>query len=297
MTDSISQALVTEFTDMVHIQAEQSKSRLRGLIGEKPVRGNNASIERLDTDGIANEVTARHANTVLSEVDHTRREIKMRDFEYTIGLDKFDDLQVLIDPSSEYAGAVARKMMRTYDYLAINAALGAVNTGKQFGTSVTYANDGGTTIAHGSTGLTYDKLLTVKENFINNEVGVDDDEEILLLVTGKQHSNMMKEVELTSGDFRREAVVENGRIVSALGMRVITFGTSAKTNFLGISGSTRSCIAMSTRGVVVGVNQDITIDVDRRPDKNNMQQVQARFFLGATRREGKLIQEIQCTEV
>jgi hypothetical protein len=296
MTNSIDQALVTQFSDMVHIQAEQKRSRLRGLIGEKPVRGNDASIERLDTDGIANEITARHADTILSDVSHTRRQIKMRDFEYTIGLDRFDELQVLIDPAAEYAGAVARKMMRTYDYLAIEAALGSVKTGKNFGTSVTAANDGVTTISAGGVGLTYDKLLEVKENFINNEVGVDEDEDILLLVTGKQHSDMMKEVELTSGDFRREAVVENGRIVSALGMRVITFGTSAASNFLSVSSSIRDCIAMSTRGVVVGINQDITIDVDRRPDKNNMQQVQARFFLGATRREGKLIQKVQCSE-
>lgn len=298
MTDSIDQALVTQFSDMVHIEAEQKKSKLRGIVREKPVTGNEFTIERLDTDGIANEITARHAATILSDVDHTRRGAKMRDFEYTIGLDQFDDLQVLIDPAGEYASAVARKMMRTFDKLVIDAAIGTVKTGRKLGSSVTFANDGGVTISAGGTGMTYEKILEVRENFINNDVDDEDPEyDLIMLITGQQHTDMMKEVELTSSDFTKHVVIDNGRIKTAAGIQVITFGTTAKTNFINKTGSTRDCIIMTKNAVVAGINKDISIRIDNRPDLNNMQQVQARFFLEAARVEGKLIQKVQCTEV
>lgn len=295
MVNSIDQALVTQFSDMVHIQAEQMVSRLRGKIKEMPVRGNDAAYERLDTSGLPQEITGRHEPTVAQEVTHSRRQIKMRDFAETYYLDRFDELQVLIDPARDYAATTAYKMMRQYDKLALDAALGTVKTGKNFGTSVTAASDGVTTVT-ATSGLTYDKCLEIKENFINNEVGVDDNESIILAITGQQHTNLMKEVEFTSADFSKGFVIDKGVITKVLGMDVIVF-SGGTNSLLNKSGSVRDCIAMSTRGVVVGVNQDITIDVDKRPDLNNLQQVQARFFLGATRTEGKLVQKIQCTEV
>jgi hypothetical protein len=297
MVNSIDQALVTQFTNDVHVEASQKKTRLRGRMLEKPVTGNDAAYERIDDGGTANELTARHQPTVGNELLHSRRQIKMRDFENTFYLDQFDDKQVLINAGSEYAKASVNKMFRTIDKLLIDAAVGTVNTGKNFGTPVTFANDGGTTITAGSTGMTYEKLLQVKENFINNEVDVEDggEEEILLLVTGQQYTDMMKQVELTSGDFRREAVVESGRLISALGMKVITFGTA--NNFLNKTGSTRDCLAMSTRAVCLGINKDISVRMNERPDQNNDTQIQTRMFMGATRTEGKLIQKVQCTEV
>jgi len=295
MVNSITEALVIQFQDQVHLEAGQGKSRLRGLIKEVSVTGNQYAYESLKRGTLPTEITARFSDTVAQERVHSRREIKMRDYAETLTLEEFDDLQTLIDPAREYAASVASVMMNQYDKLAIEAAVGSVKTGRNFGTTVSYTADGGSTIAANSTGLTYAKLLQVKENFINNEVGVDMDEEILLLVTGKQHSDMMQEVELTSGDFRRDSVIENGKITSALGMKIITYGTG-DTNFLNISGGVRDCIAMSNRAVCVGVNKDIGVKINERPDKNNAQQIQARFFLGATRAEGKLVQKVQCAE-
>lgn len=296
MVNSIDQALVIHFREMVHLEAEQRKSRLRGKFLEKPVVGNQGAYERIDTNGLPDEITARHAKTIANEVAHSRREIKMRDFANTLLLDKFDDLQVIIDPQNQYASATVRKMLRQYDKIVIDAATASVNTGRNFGTTVTAATDGVTTIAAGGTGLTYTKLLEVKQTFINAEVGVDDDEDIFLLVTGQQHTDMMEEVELTSGDFVRGKVVDDGLITSALGMRVILFGTSSGTNFIPITGTERDCLAMSSRAVCVGINMDIEVDVDKRPDLNNAQQVQARFFLGGTRTEGALVQVVTCDE-
>ena len=294
MTASIDTALVTQFNDMVHVEAEQKKSRMRGMVKEIPVVGNEYAYERLDNvEDI--EITTRHADTVAQDITHTRRRIKMRDFAATLYLDNFDDLQTLINPKAEYAAAVARTMNRRFDLIALEAALATVYTGKNFGTSVSAATDGVSTISTGGTNLTYEKLLEIKENFINADVGVDEDEEINIAITGSQHTALMKEQELTSGDFNREYAIEKGKITKALGMNIILF-EGASSKFLTKTTNTRDCIAFSNRGICVGINKDIGIEVNQRPDKNNLWQVQARFFLGGVRTEGSLIQKVQCDE-
>lgn len=294
MTQTIDQALITTFSQNVHLEAQQMSSKLRGKIKEIPVGGNEHAYDRLGSMN-AIEITTRHAATQAQDVTHSRRQIKMRDFAATLLLDKFDDLQVLIDPASEYARQVAMAMMRQYDIIALEAALASVKTGRNFGTTVTAATDGVTTISSGSTNLTYEKLLNIHENFINKDVGVEENAQIYLAITGSQHTALMKEQELTSGDFGREYAIERGRMIRAAGINLVLFEGTTST-YLAKSGNVRDCIAFANDGIVMGVNQDITLDVDKRPDLNNAQQVQARFFLGAVRSEGVRVQKVQCDE-
>jgi hypothetical protein len=298
MTDSIDQALVIEFSSAVIILAQQMQSRFRGKVREKPVHGNEAAVERLDkVDSI--EITTRHANTVAQDITHSRRQIKMREFRSTIFLDKFDEIQTLIDPKGEYARATARRLMVNFDEVVADAFFADVNTGRTFGTTVTFANDDGTTIPTGSTGLTYDKLLTAQENFINNNVGVDMEEKLFMAIAAQQNTNIMKEEELTSGDFNRQNdfIREKGRMVQAAGFELTHFSGTQSPAILNKTSTTRDCIAFTSDSIEVGINQDITIEVDKRPDKNNLWQVQASMFLGATRVDGAKVQKVQCTEV
>lgn len=298
MTNTIDQALVIEFSSQVHVLSQQLKSRFRGKVRERMVKGNEAAIERIDkVDSI--EVTTRHADTIAQDITHSRRQIKMREFRSTILLDTFDEVQVLIDPKGEYAKAVARRLMVNFDEVVADSFFADVKTGRSFGTTVAFASDDGTTISTGSTGMTYDKLLTAQENFINNNVGVDANEKLYLAIAAQQNTNMMKEEELTSGDFNRnnDFIREKGRIIQAAGFEILHFSGTQTPAIISKTSTTRDCIAFSSDAIEVGINQDITIQVDRRPDKNNLWQVQASMFLGATRVDGKKVQKIQCTEV
>lgn len=295
MTQSIDQNLVTQFSSEVLVRAQQMKTRFRGNVKEVFVRGNDAAIERIDSVGSI-EVTTRHADTVAQDITHDRRQIKMREFRSTILLDEFDDLQVLIDPQRQYAESVARELMRNYDRVVAEAAFASVNTGRNFGTSVTFANDEGVTIASGSTGLTYDKLLEVKENFIDNDVNTDMGERLMIGISSKGHTDLMKEVELTSGDFTRDLVVEKGQITRAAGFDLIQFSGTQSPAVISKTGSDRDNIAFSSEGIVVGINKDIGVRIDRRPDKNNAIQVQASMFFGATRADGRRVIKVQSSE-
>ena len=303
MSLTIDQSLVIQFGEMVHLLAQQMGSRLKGRVEEVSVRGNQFTYERLNQVQ-AIEVTTRHAETVAQDIEHSRRGGTMRDFRATLLLDQFDDLQVLIDPSRDYASAVARAMMRQYDRLVLTNALATVFTGRNLATPVSAVADGVLTVPADATGLTFDKLVEVRQNFINNDVGTDLQEDLYIAITGTQHADLMKEAELTSRDFTSfgssnmmgETVIDRGQITKALGMNIIVFAANDSNPMLAKTSTTRHCIAFAKSGLVVGMNKDISVRVDNRPDKNNAQQVQASIFFDAIRAEGVKVQQVDCVE-
>lgn len=295
MTQTIDQALVTQFSSEVITRAQQMTSRFRGKVKEIFVRGNDHAVERLDKVGSI-EVTTRHADTIAQDITHDRRQLKMREFRSTILLDEFDDLQVLIDPQREYSKHVAAELMRNFDRVVAQAAFADVKTGRNFGSTLSFANDDGLTVVTGGVGLTYEKFLELNQNFINNDVGTEEEEQMYLAITGYQNTDAMKETELTSGDFRRDYTVEKGKVTTAAGFDLIHFSGTATPPVLTKTSTTRDCIAFTPNGLLVGINKDITLTVNQRPDKNNAIQVQACMFMNAVRLDGKRVQKVQCTE-
>lgn len=298
MTLTIDQALVTQFSDMVYMQAQQKQTRLSPYVETVQVQGKDYAVERLDKVE-AIEITTRHADTIAQEISHSRRQLAMREFRATFLLDNFDDVSTLIDPQRGYVQALANAMNRQKDRLIADAAFADVKTGRNFGTTVTFANDDGSTIAASvgsTTGLNYDKLLNIQENFINNNVGVEMDEEIALVITGEQNTNAMNEAELTSGDFIREYAVEAGKITKGVGMNFVHTSGTDSLPIISKSGNDRLVIAMAKGGVKFGVSKDVEIKINERPDKNNAIQIQACMFAGAVRVDGRCVQKVTCTE-
>lgn len=297
MTNSIDQAFVQQFSDYVHVLAQQQKSRLRGskAVVEKMVTGKDFFYDRI-ADSEAHEVTSRHADTVLQDIAHSRRMGTIRTYTHTFLLDDGDDLSTIINPQAEYAAATARAMNRLFDKVAVDAATASVLTGRKGDTSVSFASDGGLTISSGGLGMTYGKVRDARKNFVNNEVGNEVDEQDYLLITGNQEDDMFGEDEFISGDYNRPMIVENGVIQRALGFNTIKYGASVNNPILGTSSGERVCLALAERAICVGIQKDISIQVSPRADKNNNLQVQAKFYLAAIRTEGVRVQKILCTE-
>ncbi len=294
MTDQIDNHLVTQFSEQVHIDAQQVKSRFRDKVIIKMVEGEDYAYDGLGDSGDAVEILSRHQKTVADDIAHNRRRIRMREFRKTFLLDKKDDLETLINPQSEYSMATARSLFKKFDAIAAEAAFATVNTGKDFGTSVTYATDGGRTV-DATSGVTYAKLLEIHENWINDDVGNDLPEEFYFALSGEEHTDLMGETNLISGDFTRQFAVEKGSIVNAAGLDIIKFAKNAPTPILDVNSGTRDCIAATNRGICVGISQELDIEVSTRGDLNNATQVQAVMMMGAVRTEGALVQKVQTT--
>jgi hypothetical protein len=105
----------------------------------------------------------------------------------------------------------------------------------------------------------------------------------------------MKEVELTSRDFTNQYAVEKGYISNAIGFDIVTFGARDPIPVLNVNSGERECILMSKGGICLGMSLDLQINVDKRTDYIETDQVQAILELGAVRTEGKLIQKYLTT--
>ena len=186
-------------------------------------------------------------------------------------------------------------MARVYDRIGVEAALAAVYTGEDMDTSVAFATDGGQTVT-ATAGLTYEKLLEVMQNFIDADVGNDMVESFVFCISGDEHTALMKEIELTSGDYDRQYNVEKGSIQEALGLKLIKFAANSTNPVLSVTSGVRSCIAMSSRGLCFAMPKQFEIVVQERTDLVQTKQVQVNWTLGAVRTEGVLVQKVTTTD-
>jgi len=293
-SDSVDRALITQFSDMIHVKAQQIRARLRPYVQIKPMTGDIMAYDGLG-DVESREVSGRVVKTVFADIEHLRRKIPRKRFEVTLPIDGHDVDGMLLDPSGPYAEACIRAMERRFDRVCIESMFADVETGREFDTTTTFANDGGRTV-DATAGLTYEKLLETEQNFTDDEVGTDLPETFVLGITGKEHTALMQESELTSGDFTRQFAIEKGQMVRAGAFELIRYGGQVNNPMLSVSGGTRDCFAMSTRGICVGISKQFKISIMPNPNYVDLKQVQIVFTLGAVRTEGKLVQKVQTTE-
>jgi len=292
MVQSVDQALVTEFSGMVHHEAQQMVSRMRPYAKIKEMSGDVFAYDGLGTVE-ATEVEGRVNKANFDDLQHNRRKISRRRFVVNLPVDSSDVRGALQDPDSEYAKTVAAALQRQWDRVIQDAAFANVLTGRDFETPVTFANDGGLTV-DATAGMTYEKMLEIAQNFIDNEV--DFDRGAFLQHTGDEHTSLMGEIELISGDFTRDFNVEDGRIKRALGFDLLAFGANVANPIIPVSGAQRKLIAATKDAFCIGLSKDISIKITERDDYIETHQVQAIMEIGAVRTEGKLVQQVTVTE-
>lgn len=293
MGQSIDKALITQFSDMVHVKAQQIKARLRPFVQIKKMTGDVFAYDSLGSVE-AQELTSRYPKTEFSYILHDRRKIVRRRFAVTLPIDADDLEAMLLDPQKDYADAVVRGMERVFDRVVLQAAFADVKTGRDFENTLSFASDGGLTV-DATAGLTYEKLLEINQNFINAEVGTEIPETFFLTISGKEHTALMGEAELTSGDYSRQYAIEKGEMQMAAGLNLIKYGASVNNPMLSVSGGNRSLLCASSKGMCVGISKDIELKVQDRPDYVGVKQVQALFTLGAVRTEGVQVQKVTVT--
>jgi hypothetical protein len=293
MVESIDRNLIIEFSDMVHQEAQQLQSRLKPYLVVKQMSGDVFAYDGLGRVD-AREIEGRNVAATFDDITHNRRRIRRRRFVINLPIDAADVRGTLLNPESEYARAVAAGMLRQYDRVAYEAAFADVQTGRDFETTVTFANDGGVTV-DATAGLTYEKLLEIKQNFMDRDVGNDTNEMLFGTITGKEHTQLMGEEELTSGDFRRDFVVEKGSITSAIGMNLVPFAASVPRPILSVASGVRSLMFASSRGICLGVSKEMSIKIEDRPDFIETKQIQVVCEIGAVRTEGVLVQRVNVT--
>lgn len=289
----IDNALVIQFSDQVHVLSQQMESRLRPFVEVRPMTGETYAYDGLGPIE-ASPVVGRQQPVQFSDINHLRRQIARQRFALTLPIDAADVRGMLQNPQGEYAKACVRAMARVFDRVVVSCLFATVYTGRAMGTAVTAANDGVLTVT-ATSGLTYAQLLTIRKNFMDNDVGNDIEETFVMGIAGNEYVSLMQEVELINDLYSQHYVVDKGRMAEAAGIKLVPFAANAPKPVLSVASSVRSCFAMSTRGVCVGMSKEFSLKVEPRPDLIEVTQVQIIFDLGAVRTEGPLVQQVNTT--
>lgn len=290
MVATIDQALITEFSAMVHQEAQQKISKMKPYVVMKQMQGDVFAYDGLGRVD-AREVVGRNVPATFDDITHNRRKIARRRFVVNLPVDSSDVRGALLNPDSEYAEACSAAMEREVDRVIYNAAFADVLTGRDFENTVTFANDGGLTV-DATAGLTYEKLLEVNQNFIDNDVAYG---RRFLTITGDEHTALMGEIELTSGDYTRQYSVEGGMMQNALGMDLLLLADSVANPIIPTASGERALIAATDRAFCLGVSKEMSIKITERDDYIETHQVQVVMEIGAVRTEGALVQKVRVT--
>ena len=293
MANEIDTALITQFSDMVHVRAQQMKSRLRQHFAIRKMTGD---VWAYDGIGIveATEQNERISETKFNSVEWNRRKISRRRFTITLPIDSSDVRAMLTNPQNDYSGVCIRAIERVFDRVGIQAMFASVSTGRDFSTTTTAATDGVITV-DATAGLTYEKMVEVRRRFVNNEVGNDMPESFLFLCTGDEEAALMQETALINSLYTRQSVVDKGELTHAVGFELVKYGGSVLYPMISVSSGVRANIACSTRALVYGMSLDLNLKIQERPDLIETTQVQAIIQLGAVRTEGALAQQVSAT--
>jgi len=292
---AVDTALITQFSNLLHVKAQQMTTRLMGRCQIIPITGENFAY---DGTGMVEARTNNSRNPLIDPQDpeYTRRKLTTDRILVELIVDNRDARRMFEDPSSKLVNECMFAIMRKADKIGITAATASVYTGKSFGTTVAFATDGGQTV-DATGGLTYAKLLEIKDNFKKYEVGLEMPEDLLFLTTEEEETKMLQLTQLTSGDFVRDYAVEKGKIVRAVGLDVILFGSGVDNPQLSVASGTRDNIAMSTKGLIYGMSKEFNVHVqENHPSYVESTYIRVMADLGAVRTDGQRVQKVQTTD-
>jgi hypothetical protein len=220
MANTLDQAYVSQFSDNIHLLVREGGSKLLGLFATETARGEKHFFERLGKLTVS-QITSRLQATNLQDAPHSRRMATIKRFEGAIALDKLDQLQMLIDPTSEYSKELARAHGANFDAEIYASMLGTAATGKD-GTGSQAFDTAGQQIAHGSAGLTVAKLNQAIRIIQANEIDTDSTP-LYLTCSAWALEDLLSDStnQLTSFDYQDSKVMSTGGLPKFRGVSIL----------------------------------------------------------------------------
>jgi hypothetical protein len=292
MSFQVTTAFVDMYKSNVDHLVRQSGSRLRETVVSERINGKQAYFEQIG--GVeAMEKTGRHQDVEYSDTPHRRRRCTTRYF-YTVDLiDEDDKIRMLIDPSSDYAKAQSDALGLKVDQVIIDAATALAYTGVDGTTSTAFdtsmvvdvqVRDPGVTAA--DYGLNVAKLLRAHRLLTASHVPMEDR---FLIPNARQMESLLNSTKATSADYASVKALVQGEIDTYCGFK---FRSSEyiKTD----ANSDDMVLFYHKRGLKLGLGKEMTVNMDRIPQKHNAMQVYSSIDVGATRMQEPMVGYIAC---
>jgi hypothetical protein len=286
MTDTVTRQFVTRFDNELRLLAQQKVSRLRKTVVDRgQIVGASFTINNLGSVEM-DENTVRHGDTIFGEIDHTARNVPLRDYFKALPMDRADLPKMLVNPvtGGQYMQSLIAARNRKIDDTIFNALL---NNIVSFDGQTTYSLPAAQIIAAGGTGLTKAKIIQARSIFRANETdGVDgDEEELFFAYDSLALTQILSDTTLTSADYMAGKMLQDGGVGGKwMGFTWVPF--ERVRNVAGV----RTSAAWAKSAVHFGYGYEQG-DVDKRPDKKNLWQTSIEGSYGAGRQdEAKVVQ-------
>ena len=317
--NNIDVAFVKQYGATLDLVAETKGGKFNGLGLEGTIQGEEAYYDQLGST-FAEAITTESGDSggmdsPTGSISHLRRKLVATNYEVGLLLDRFDKVQTLINPESEYVQRQVSALMRKKDIEFITGALGAAGTGKTGGTPANLgaSNKIGTSDADNK-GLTIAKIREARAILQNNGVDLDDPlNEAYLAVTPNQIEDLLGEEKATSADYMNVKALVAGSIDSFYGFKIVvsnllpfvntadetanlSWSSSDVPNAAASANDIRGCFAWVKSGVRSATGMNIETDVAKRADKRFNYYAYSAMRCGSVRMEEDKVVLIGCDE-
>lgn len=299
---SIDQGARIQFEDTFYQLAQQTKSVLVGnraikMLDPKGKTHNFARLGRLELV----EVSGRNPDKQYVDYALDNRRFDKRRFTATVMVDAKTDINELLkDPTSDLMNQLLYAKERVIDRVAVASAVGSVSVGAPDAAAsvITAATDGVITV-DASTGLTYEKVQEITQNYINNDLQYMDFAGSTFCITGKENSALMGETEFINNDYINGRPVEAG-IQTKTGTYNIAMFAGSSTGITALNpilpeGATyRSCVVLAPESIAMAMEIG-RMEVERNGNKVNTWDLTVDLWINAMRTEGVKVQIVKTT--
>lgn len=289
------------FSNAVTYELRQKPGKLYGLVGSTANYSGQAShrIENRFDELQMERQTGRNEDTNATDPDSLIRWIKCAPArDVAVLIDKNDQKLTEVNIGDPIAVQVAKAAMRVHDDEWLLGYFGNGYQGELGDTPVPFPS--ANVLEHGSQGLTFDKLVAMRQLMGLNDI---DFEETMpfMLITPRQESDLLKIPEYKNADFNPGYPLVRGEIKGFMGFRFVTFNPDSSRAYplggpLTKSGSTRRLPVFDPMGLHRGVWTEFFGDIGPRKDKKLNTQVYGEARSAVVRCNEDYCYILECTE-
>jgi len=306
---------VDQFKDTLYHVCQQRESLFGQAVRVEPLL--NAEDKAFDMMDILvlEEKTGRNVDTPTIDPSTQRRWVSTTPYHNAVLFDKDDDLSMIVDPTSDFVRAFRAAVNRKKDDIILASFNATIASGRHPNSgSITWAGQsgnvkytrtsGGRTIPHdcsigncsaSDTKMTVEKAELILEYFAKNEV--DEQTPIFCAINPAQRTDLFGQEEYTSIDYNGQKPLATGQLIKnwhginwILSNKVVV-GTS---NDVDANTNVYKCWAWAQDGIILGVQNDVTVEMSTRVDKSYSQQVYVYMNMGAMRMDEDRILCVEC---
>lgn len=311
----LDQNFVNQYDSTLHMLLELKGNMFKGKCIEETINGEQKFYDQLGSV-FASEVTLPFQPSPLNDITLGRRQLTATPYDVGLGIDKFEKVQLLVDPESGYVQRQVSALQRKAGIEFMLGALGTASTGKAGAGSANLLAANVIPVATGSggsTGMNIEKLQATLQYFEEGNLMIDDPMNKLYFAWGPQQKKELLESEkVTSSDFAAVKALVKGDINNFYGFEFVTSNMIPYMETAGVnvdlnwetndtpsdtdSTDVRACFAWAKSGVIQATNPDLKTDVSQRKDLSNNWYAYSCLRTGAVRMEEEKVAIVPCDQ-